>query len=236
MSGGKEYLVDVLICATGFDVSFRPRFPIIGLLGKNLQDEWACEPKSYLGIAAAEYPNYMIFLGPNCPIGNGPVLSAIESQADYMCKLIDHYQTHNIKSFTPKKAAVDDFIAHKNMFMSRTVWNDPCRSWYKSGEIDAPITALWPGSTLHYIEALSDVRIEDYDVEYAGNRFSWLGNGYSQTELDQTADWAYYIREHDDGEWLSRGKRRKDLTKSGTVTGREQVNFSGKDTEPQAKI
>jgi hypothetical protein len=73
---------------------------------------------------------------------------------------------------------------------------------------------------------------------YAGNRFSWLGNGYSQTELDTTADWAYYIREYDDGEWLSRGKRRKDLTKSGTVKGREVVNFSGKDAgeSSQAKL
>jgi len=48
-------------------------------------------------------------------------------QADYMCKLIDHWQTHNIKTFSPKREAVDDFIAHKDTFMQRTVWNDPCR-------------------------------------------------------------------------------------------------------------
>lgn len=153
-----------------------------------------------------------------------------------MCKLIDHWQTHNIKSFSPKAAAVDDFIAHKNDFMKRTVWSDPCRSWYKSGQIDAPITALWPGSTLHYIEALSDVHFEDYDIEYAGNRFSWLGNGYSQTELDETADWAYYIRERDDGDWLSRGKRRKDLTRSGTVSRQAAISFAGDGTMRDSKI
>ena len=74
---GDEYPVDVLICATGFDTNFRPRFPIIGFDGKNLQDVWQDEPKSYFGIAASGFPNYLIFLGPNCPIGNGPVLSAI---------------------------------------------------------------------------------------------------------------------------------------------------------------
>ena len=73
----KEYPVDVLICATGFDTSFRPRFPIIGPNGNNLQDEWRDEPRSYLGIAAAGIPNYLTFLGPNSPIGNGPVLSAV---------------------------------------------------------------------------------------------------------------------------------------------------------------
>lgn len=78
-SNGKEYDVDVLICATGFDVSFRPRFPIIGPgpAATNLQDEWAMEAKGYLGLAAAAFPNYMMFLGPNCPVGNGPLLIAI---------------------------------------------------------------------------------------------------------------------------------------------------------------
>jgi cation diffusion facilitator CzcD-associated flavoprotein CzcO len=74
---GNEYPVDILICATGFDTSFKPRFPIVAPNGKNLQDVWKEEAQSYLGVAAAEFPNYLIFLGPNCPIGNGPVLSAI---------------------------------------------------------------------------------------------------------------------------------------------------------------
>lgn len=74
---GLEYSVDVLICATGFDTSFRPRFPIIGPEGNNLQDDWKDEAQSYFGIAAAGIPNYLMFLGPNSPVGNGPVLSAI---------------------------------------------------------------------------------------------------------------------------------------------------------------
>jgi hypothetical protein len=74
---GKEYPVDVLICATGFDTSYRPRFPIIGPGGKNLAVVWADEPKSYLGLAAPGFPNYFMFAGPNSPIGNGPVLVGI---------------------------------------------------------------------------------------------------------------------------------------------------------------
>ncbi|OQV03592.1 hypothetical protein CLAIMM_08614 [Cladophialophora immunda] len=227
-SDGNEYPVDVLTCATGFDTTFKPRFPLIGPSGENLQDVWSQEPKSYLGVAAPDFPNYLIFLGPNCPIGNGPVLSAIECQADWMLRIIDRYQTHNIHSFAPTKEAVDDFISFKDEFMKQTVWNDPCRSWYKSNQADAPVTALWPGSTLHYIEAMSEVRWEDFRVRYNGNRFAWLGNGYSQCEVDGTADWAYYIREEDDSECLSRAKRREITTKSGSrqapLAG---VNFAG---------
>lgn len=225
---GNEYPVDVLICATGFDTTFKPRFPLIGPTGENLQDIWAKEPKSYLGLAAPDFPNYLIFLGPNCPIGNGPVLSAIEYQADWMMQVIDRYQTHNVHSFSPKMEAVDDFIKFKDQFMEKTVWGDPCRSWYKANQADAPVTALWPGSTLHYIEAIGEVRWEDFNVKYNGNRFAWLGNGYSQTELDPTADWAYYIREQDDGEYFSRGKKREIITKSGSVSQKAAaVNFTG---------
>ncbi|KAH8594222.1 hypothetical protein B0O99DRAFT_514343 [Bisporella sp. PMI_857] len=220
---GCEYPIDVLICATGFDTTFKPRFPVVSPTGENLEDAWSSDPESYLGLAAANFPNYLIFLGPNCPIGNGPVLSAIEAQADYMCKLIDRFQSSNIATFAPRQEAVADFVAHKDNFMKNMVWSDPCRSWYKSGSIEGKITALWPGSTLHYIEATMDLRMEDWDVKYAGNRFAWLGNGYSQTEVDPTADWAFYIRDKDDDGPLTTGGRRKVFSKSGTITHEQSV-------------
>ncbi|KAI8160090.1 putative sterigmatocystin biosynthesis monooxygenase stcW [Colletotrichum sp. SAR 10_70] len=230
---GQEYPVDILICATGFDTSFKPRFPVVAPSGENLQDKWAVNPESYFGMAASGFPNYFHMLGPNCPIGNGPVLSAIEAQADWMLKIVDRYQTNNIVEFAAKEEAVRDFVEYKEWFMTKTVWADPCRSWYKP-RADGPVVALWPGSTLHYIEAIKEVRFDDLDVKYAGNRFSWLGNGYSQTELDDTSDWAYYIRDKDDDPPLTTAGKRKILTRSGSVKGRSLVSFSGKpeDAEP----
>ena len=74
---GDEIIFDVLICATGFDTSYRPRFPIIGLEDLNLQDAWASKPSSYLGIAATGFPNFFFLLGPYSPIGNGPLHQAL---------------------------------------------------------------------------------------------------------------------------------------------------------------
>ncbi|KAI0198402.1 hypothetical protein F4808DRAFT_462870 [Astrocystis sublimbata] len=212
---GKEYPVDVLICATGFDTNFRPRFPIVSHQGENLQDKWARDPQSYLGVAAASIPNYFTILGPSSAIGNGPVLFGVETQVDYICKFIDKYQTTNIKMFHPKEEAVRDFVEYKDNFMKGTVWTDNCDSWYKNRD-DGRIFALWPGSTLHYVECMKNIRFDDFEITYAGNRFAWLGNGRSQTELDDTADWAYYIRENDnDTIPLSTAGQRKLLTKSG---------------------
>jgi hypothetical protein len=117
----------------------------------------------------------------------------------------------------PKLEAVEDFAKHTDLFMRDTIWKSGCRSWYKSHTIDGRVSALWPGSSLHYFEAMQYIRADDWDVRYEGNRFSWLGNGFSQTELDESCDWAYYIRDEDDSPFLSKGKQRKILTKSGTV-------------------
>lgn len=119
--------------------------------------------------------------------------------------------------------AVDDFIAFKDEFMKQTVWEQGCRSWYKSNSISGKVTALWPGSTMHYLEAIADPRYDDFDFRYAGNRFAFFGSGFAQAEADKTADWAYYIRNEDNSPYLSRLKQVKIASKSGTII-REETN------------
>jgi cation diffusion facilitator CzcD-associated flavoprotein CzcO len=55
---GQHYAVDVIICATGFDTSFKPAFPVIGRDGRNLAEYWKDQPLHYLSIAAPGFPNY----------------------------------------------------------------------------------------------------------------------------------------------------------------------------------
>lgn len=79
-AGGEEHKVDILVAATGFNTSFRPRFPILGRGGANLQDVWSSDPASYMGTGVCGFPNYLIFLGPNTPISNGSLMG--ESLSD----------------------------------------------------------------------------------------------------------------------------------------------------------
>ena len=130
-----------------------------------------------------------------------------------MLKLCNRWQVENIASFHPTKEAVEDFTAHTDQFMKKTVWDQDCRSWFKKHSVTARNTALWPGSTLHYLEAMSSVRYDDWNFTYRGNRFSWLGNGYSQTEVLPDGDLSYYIRESDDSPFLGNTKRIRALTR-----------------------
>ncbi|KAH8693845.1 hypothetical protein BGW36DRAFT_418523 [Talaromyces proteolyticus] len=196
--------LDVLICATGFDTTFRPRFPIVGRRG-NLADFWKTEPRNYCSVAVSGYPNYFMFLGPNCTISNGPVLFAIEVEAEYMAKFFNRWQKEGVAYFDPKQDAQDDFMEHKNLFMETlSVWGDNCPSWYKD-RVTKKVTAVWPGSHLHFMETLSTPRFDDYDIRYHNrNRFAYLGNGFSQIELNPHADIAYYVRSADPGDFVSR--------------------------------
>ena len=56
---GEEHNVDVIICATGFDVSWKPHYPTIGRAGRDLAEEWQDIPSTYLSITVPHFPNYL---------------------------------------------------------------------------------------------------------------------------------------------------------------------------------
>lgn len=220
-SDGGAHTGDVIICATGFDTSFIPRYPVLGPGGRDMKTEWAKSITGYMGVGAGGFPNMFTMLGPYTPLSNGATLVCVEAQADYICAFIDRYQTEPIRTFAPKQAVCDEFKAHVASFMEKSVWTDECRNSHNNHSIRSRVPTTWPGSTLHYLEAIREPRFDDWDVEYTGNRFSWLGNGISQTEWDPTADLGYYIRQRDDGPWSSRFRRIRDANKHGSLPPRE---------------
>jgi hydroxyversicolorone monooxygenase len=96
---GNERKVDTIICATGFDVSYRPRFPIVGQNGVELGEKWKVCPEAYLGITIPDIPNFITFIGPSWPIANGELVilrSILLILADSLSKLIMFdFETHN---------------------------------------------------------------------------------------------------------------------------------------------
>ncbi|OAL17347.1 hypothetical protein AYO22_11714 [Fonsecaea multimorphosa] len=194
LSTGEHVEFDALVCATGFDVSFRPRFPIMGRGGVSLEQHWTEGlPQAYLSLAVELFPNYFDFLGPNCPIGHGSVVPIAEHAAKYMINMLQKMQTQNTKTFVPKADAVRDFNEHISAFMERTVWSAKCRSWYKNGMTDGPVVGLHPGSRIHWFHVLDDPRYEDYEFSYwTISRFQYLGNGFSTREAEDR-DSSYYL-------------------------------------------
>ncbi|KPI36748.1 putative sterigmatocystin biosynthesis monooxygenase stcW [Cyphellophora attinorum] len=177
--------VDVIICATGFDVSFKPYFPINGRGGQSLAKQWDKDPAAYLAMGAPGFPNFMVgSLGPNCPAGHGSFVTVLEAAQNYICKLIRKLQTENIKSLDVKHDAVQEYNEHIHEWLKRTVWTAGCRSWYNQGQAGGKVTAQYPGSLVHWKKILEEPRYEDFDIKYRGrNRFQFMGNGFTKEEV-----------------------------------------------------
>ena len=201
---------DVIVCATGFDVSFSPSWNLIGQNGRKLADKWSNDPEGYFGICAPEFPNYFMFNGPNCPVGHGSLLAVMDWTAEYIMRWCQKIATEGIRSVCVKAEVVSDYNVYSQEFLKRTVWSGGCRSWYKNGKIDGKVTAMYAGSILHYkgesqskidaslrtdftTENLERPRGEDFDISYRSrNRFNYMGNGLTKREIEN-GDLSYYL-------------------------------------------
>ncbi|KAM7196083.1 FAD/NAD(P)-binding domain containing protein [Rhypophila sp. PSN 637] len=188
--------IDVLICATGYQASTSPPFPVVGRGGQTLRSRWSPIPESYLSLAIDGFPNYLMMFGPNSAIGFGSLTKILEAETDYVCAIIRKLQKEDYATIEPKPERVKDFTAYIGAYFEKTVYTEKCKSWYRTeGGKGDWIAGIWPGSTLHALEALRSPRWEDWVYESAdresGNGLRWLGNGWSETQ--KTGDPSWYI-------------------------------------------
>ncbi|KAF8864560.1 flavin-binding monooxygenase-like protein [Acephala macrosclerotiorum] len=179
-TNGQEKKVDTIVCATGFDVSYRPRFPIVGQNGVELGNKWKICPESYLGLTVPDMPNFITFIGPTWPVENGSVMGPLGYVGEYAIKVIKKMQNEFIKSIVPKQDMTDLFNAHTQEFIKHTVWSSNCRAWYRNNETGR-VNAVYPGSSLHYCQLIEEPRYEDYNITYQNklNPWAFLGLGFT---------------------------------------------------------
>ncbi|KAF5010123.1 hypothetical protein FDECE_3709 [Fusarium decemcellulare] len=176
--------VDAIITATGYVTSFVPRFPIVGLGGVDLQQEWAKKgAQGYLSVATPAMPNYFFTTGPNSPISNGSLIPAIEHQLDFALIFIRKIQTQDINYVVVTDKATNEFNEWKDEFMKGMTWTANCTSWYKNGTVDGTVIGPWPGSVNHFLQILKQPRFEDFEYKYRSrNRFRYFGDGRAENE------------------------------------------------------
>ncbi|KAJ5634435.1 hypothetical protein N7528_002277 [Penicillium herquei] len=198
---GKERDYDVIIAATGFDMSFVPRWPIIGRNGVDLQEEWLKDPACYMSAIAQDMPNYFIYMGPGSPVGHGSMITSIERITLYAVDLIKKLQRENYTSFRLKDGKAKAYQFQMLSWLEKTVWGDSCQSSFKNGNKNGALHAFHPGSRLHYFELLRRHRYEDFEWESRCPEsqldFAWLNNGFLSHELnsEEEADPTWYLNQ-----------------------------------------
>ncbi|KAI1491441.1 flavin-binding monooxygenase [Biscogniauxia mediterranea] len=194
LGGDRGVALDALVCATGFNTASAPPFGVRGRGGVTLAERFGHEgagtgaPEAYLSMAVDPFPNFFMMLGPNSAIGSGSLTVILEAEGDYVVRCVRKMQKEDYAAMCVRPERVRDWRDYCREYFKKTVYSDTCHSWYKSGP-DNRVTGLWPGSTMHALEALRAPRWEDYEWEglpgAGGNMLRWLGNGWSVTHMER---------------------------------------------------
>ena len=131
---GREHPLDVLVVATGFDVTrFLTEFTIIGRSGRPVQDQ-GDDMRAYLGTVLPDLPNFFCLYGPNTQPGHGgSILSTIETQVRYVVSVLGQMFAGDFRSVEVRADVCERYNAAVDAAHERMVWTHPgMRTYYRN--------------------------------------------------------------------------------------------------------
>lgn len=166
VSGGREYEVDAIVFATGFDAMTGAILgvDITGRDGLKLRDKWAAGPRTYLGLGSAGFPNLFFITGPGSPSVLSNMIVSIEQHVDWIADCLSRLTSGNIGSIEATLEAEDEWVAHVNELASETLYPQ-ANSWYMGANIPGKPRVFMPytGGVGLYGEKLEEVAQGDYE-------------------------------------------------------------------------
>ncbi|KAK6380739.1 hypothetical protein LTS17_004939 [Exophiala oligosperma] len=195
---GELHEVDIIACATGFNLAFAPPFEVRGVDGVSMRDEFDPEPQVYLSMAVPKFPNYFVVNGVRGNWAAGTALPSHEVCVEYILKCAARIQNEGIRALEVKQEPVDQLYEYIDEWHKGSVWNKDCKSWYKNNIVGGKLW-IWGGSAMHFLKTIKEVKWEHYDHRYRShNMWSYLGNGRVQAEVLRDVDkLAPYMRNAD---------------------------------------
>lgn len=160
---GKERPVDCIILGTGFVTDpriYMKDFPITGLGGRDLRDDWRDGAEAYLGTTVTGYPNLYQLVGPNTGLGHNSIIFMIEAQVHYVLQSLAMLSKKNADYVHVKPTAQRQFNEDLQSHIKNTVWSSGCQSWYQ--QADGKNVAIWPYSTWRFWLQTRQVKEQDY--------------------------------------------------------------------------
>jgi|TARA_R110002073_G_scaffold68403_1_gene169997 cation diffusion facilitator CzcD-associated flavoprotein CzcO len=160
---GVEHQFDCIVFATGFEVSNAGTpFPVKGLGGRLLDDEWSGGAQAYKSINVAGYPNLFFMFGPNSGPGHNSALVYMESQLDYAVKGIKKILDGDLRTLDVKPKAQTQHNNAIQKRLAKTNWNSGCMSWYLTA--DGFNATMYPGFATQYANQMKTFEEDDYMV------------------------------------------------------------------------
>ena len=172
-SDGLEHHLDAIVFATGYDVHLDGTpYPVRGIDGQVLREEWAGRPQAYKSASAHGYPNLFFTCGPNSGPGHNSLLVYAQGQIAYAVAGIRAIVERDLRWLDVRRDVQDAYNVSMQKRLRSTTWMSGCSSWYLTK--DGFNGSMYPGFATQYLRQMLDFRIEDYEVASYDARRLWL--------------------------------------------------------------
>jgi cyclohexanone monooxygenase len=165
-AGDKDYEVDALVLATGFDAMTGSvaKIDIRGRNGQTLNQKWAEGPKTYLGLMSAGFPNLFIITGPGSPSVLSNMIVSIEQHVDWITDCLAWMRGRDLATMEANKDAEDNWVDHVNEVAHTTLYPQ-ANSWYMGANIPGKPQIFMPyiGGVAIYRQTCNDVAAKGYE-------------------------------------------------------------------------
>ncbi len=165
---GREYPLDVLIYATGFQWMATSTFNMItGRDGRTLQEKWRDEgTRTFLGLHSHGFPNLFIISGPQGGGGSFNFTDAIDAHADYVVWMLTTLHGRGDNVVDVDKAAEDDYAKHCRQADIATAPLRDCLSYYNGhGDAEPGSLAYYGGNRWHKYRIAAQENLAPYRFE-----------------------------------------------------------------------
>jgi len=164
--GGKEYALDSLVFATGFDAmtGALSRIDIKGRDGLDLRKEWAAGPRTYLGLAMAGFPNLFIVTGPGSPSVLTNMVPTIEQHVEWISDCIHYVRENDYSVIEAARDVQDAWVEHVTALALDTL-RYTCNSWYLGANVPGKPRVFMPyiGGMPAYRKKCNEVAAKNYE-------------------------------------------------------------------------
>lgn len=165
-AGGRDYEIDTLVLATGFDAMTGSvaKIDIVGRDGRTLNQKWAAGPRTYLGLMSEGFPNLFVITGPGSPSVLSNMMVSIEQHVDWIADCIAHMRQHDLDVIEASREAEDRWVEHVNEVAYRTLYPQ-ANSWYMGANIPGKPRIFMPyiGGVGVYRQICNDIAAKGYE-------------------------------------------------------------------------
>ena len=162
-SDGVEHRLDCIVFATGYDVHLDgPPYPVTGLGGRELADDWAGHAQAYKSISTHGYPNLFFTTGPNSGPGHNSLLVYAQGQIGYAVRAITTILDEDLRYLDVRADVQRRYNERMQARLARTTWMSGCASWYLTD--DGFNASMFPGFATQYLRQMATFRTQDYTL------------------------------------------------------------------------